>query len=325
MCVIFVSSKQRPSEEMIRKAYDHNGHGGGLAWRENGSVVWKKGLDLDQMLGYILQDRIPLPFVAHFRIASVGGIKPELTHPFPIMKNIPLELEGKTKGSVLFHNGHVGDWQALCLAKTLAMPVNMKVPDGPWSDSRGLAWLNLLHGSNINEFVKDQRVVVFGPERVAIYGSGWTQIENVWCSNDFFWSKKSDYYKSPWCKRTTCNRRDIDSTGFCPDHTEKRDAIVIDLDKSNETKTETGAGGGQSNIVPFQQRGPQQVAIPTLAEVQRWHQQGKISNNLFKKIRNAFLRMHNTNQKEATRGKDRLMLLVLQIPAAVRSSTGYVH
>ena len=190
MCVIALSEKTRVTDEMVRKMYEHNGAGAGVAWRETieekGKTVvvvkWKKGLTLEETRE--LCESLPMPFVAHFRIPTVGGTKKSLCHPFPIEKDVRLDLEGTTKGYVLFHNGHWGDWKRFSL--DTAAKNGFKVPTGRWSDSRAMAWAAAHHGLGVLEFI-DEKAITFGPQEIEIFGGQagqhWALANGVLVSN----------------------------------------------------------------------------------------------------------------------------------------------
>ena len=184
---------------MIEKAFDHNADGAGIAYRKTNKdgedvVYWNKGLGVNEIVEACAE--APLPFIAHFRIASIGGVSPLLTHPFPINRNGSLALEGETKGYVLFHNGHWKEWNDYCLRATNARDVDGKliqVPMGRWSDTRAMAWLCAIHGPGFMNFLPEQKGIIFGPKDMQIFdGNGWDKIELggkdefVWCSNSFF-------------------------------------------------------------------------------------------------------------------------------------------
>lgn len=199
MCVIFWVNKERPTQGMVEKAFDHNDDGAGIAHRTVNDagepvVEWKKGLDVKQMIE--LCATLPIPYIAHFRIASIGGIRDSLTHPFPITRSGSLALSGQTKGYVLFHNGHWKEWNAHCLQAAGARDADGKViqiPMGRWSDTRAMAWLCSIYGPGFMEFLPDQKGIIFGPKDMQIFdGNGWEKIkvnssgDFVWCSNDYF-------------------------------------------------------------------------------------------------------------------------------------------
>lgn len=173
MCVIFVIEKDRPAEEDIRRAYSKNSDGGGAAWREldtDGQLVvkFKKGLDEDAMVQ--LNESLPVPFVLHFRIGTVGGALDELCHPFPVEGHVRTATEGTTRGDVLFHNGHWGRWKSE--ACDTAIKHHLYLPSGPWSDSRALAWFTHHIGPGFAEVI-EEKICLFGPDRLDVYGSRW--------------------------------------------------------------------------------------------------------------------------------------------------------
>lgn len=183
MCVIAIISKTRPKPEAVEKMYNQNSHGGGVAWREKGLVKWKKGLNLEQMQDLI--KNLPTPFIAHFRIASAGAQIKELCHPFPVSIKAQLDLEGETKGYVLFHNGHWSQWKDF--TKETALKMGRALPIGPWSDTRALAWHAHNYGLGILEMI-DEKVVAFGPTDLEVLRGrdGWDEVDGVWCSNKYW-------------------------------------------------------------------------------------------------------------------------------------------
>ena len=195
MCVIMLANRTRPTQEMVDRAFDWNKDGAGIAWREKDKdgtpyVHWKKGLDLEEVSE--MCKRVPTPFVVHFRVASVGGVRKSLTHPFPVGPDATLALEGRTTGTVLFHNGHWSPWADKAL--DAAINTGRKIPVGDWSDSRAMAWLVDVFGPGFMELLTQQKGILFGPTKadldVFTGGTGWEKINEVWCSNDFFWVKK---------------------------------------------------------------------------------------------------------------------------------------
>lgn len=182
MCVIMVASDTRPSAEMVKAAFKTNEAGAGIAWREGDTARWKKGImDIDEAVDIVAAT--PMPFVVHFRIPTNGGTSKRLTHPFPVSPNTSLDLEGVTKGSVLFHNGHWSRWEDTI--RDAAIKSGVKLPVGKYTDSRGLAWFAGAFGLGMLELI-GERVVVFGPHRYEIFGTGWSYVEKVLVSNRLF-------------------------------------------------------------------------------------------------------------------------------------------
>lgn len=158
--------------------YATNSAGGGVAWREDGWVRWAKGLSLEEMQDFC--KKLPLPFVAHFRIPTVGGAISELCHPFPVDGKCSVALEGRTKGYVLFHNGHWGDWKRVSMEA--ATKGRGGLPVGKWSDSRAMAFVAHIYGVGILDFI-DEHTIIFGPHDSEVTGSRWTRANDVVVSN----------------------------------------------------------------------------------------------------------------------------------------------
>lgn len=229
MCVISVSAKERTTPEMVAKMFQANHHGAGIAWREEGHVVWKKGLDLEEVTE--LCNQVPLPYVVHFRIPSVGGPSLFLTHPFPIQKDVPLELEGKTKTPVMFHNGHWNAWKTTMLDASIRG--NGKIPLGKWSDSRAMAWMAAHYGVGMLEFI-DEKAVVFGPTELELFGNfGWSKVgEGIWVSNKGWENERvAGFDRAPFY-------------GNRPRGDKSSDNAQPELDKEGHTPGTTQVAGG---------------------------------------------------------------------------------
>lgn len=169
MCVILICDRSRPTPEMVKASWAANDHGGGAAWLDfEGSgksrrrvVRWEKGLSEDEMADRCAT--LPIPFIAHFRIASQGGRSMDLTHPFPLEPSVSLRWEGGSCAEgVLFHNGNWSDWKKTML--DAAVRFGKRLPSGVWSDSRALAFLATTIGEGFLEFIEGQRICVFTPQ-----------------------------------------------------------------------------------------------------------------------------------------------------------------
>jgi len=185
MCVIAVCEKKIPPLDDLLLMEKANPDGGGLAWREKGKVLFEKGLTAQEIHQKI--KRLPLPVVIHFRLGTSGGKCPELCHPFPIQEDVPLILKGEAK-AVLFHNGIWRDWKELCL-KTVIYH-KKKFPGGKMSDTRAMAWFCSVHGESVLTLI-DEKVVVFTPSQITLYGNGWTEKNGIIYSN-LYWENTFD-------------------------------------------------------------------------------------------------------------------------------------
>jgi hypothetical protein len=326
-----IVDKVRPTDEMIEKAWDVNPDGGGIAYREgegaNKVVVWKKGLDLEELRELI--KNTPMPYIAHFRRESQGGKLAKLTHPFPVDHNASLALTGKTKGHVLFHNGNWVGWQYKC--ETAAINSGIPLPAGKWSDTRALAWLCSVIGHGYFEFQEDQKGVIFGPNDYDIFTGkdGWKKVnDTVWCSNDRFMTKSSPVvvhnadhsnhgtaWMTKYCKFGNCTREDIDYARYCPLHKDGVDQRFVNK----------GTGGSQENSPsPFPKLSEGQIISLELAEklFETKTKSGKrlISRKLIRKIRGLHAQAEFTTTQEGKKARKKLEDLSLSL-----TSGGRVH
>jgi hypothetical protein len=253
MCVIMLADEgHRPTEKMVEEAWKSNSHGGGIGYREKGAdgepeVVWKKGLDLQQMKEFCAT--LEFPFVAHFRKESSGGKCNELTHPFPILTDAGNELEGRGKYDILFQNGTWKEWWAH-LFQTAAHMDNPNFPPGKeWSDTRAMAWLICVTGPNLLDAIK-QKAVVFGPTTYQVFEGpdGWELVNDVWCSNAKFWKPQSQHQSNFSSTQSTTQQTGhgsvVDLTKMCRDRNCAKTFGIIDGycdDHKNQRRTERRA------------------------------------------------------------------------------------
>ncbi len=318
MCVLMIVEKNRPSDLMLERAQERNPDGIGLAWREpaadgkGNEVVWKKGLDLVEATE--LCATIPLPYAIHFRRASSGGDDKKFTHPFPICSTVPTYLEGRYKGYVLFHNGDWKEWKDD--VKQAALSSGEHLPVGQMNDTRAIAWLCHVYGNGFMDLLEKQRGLAFGPEagQMDVFiGPGWVKVEDIWCSNDIFWTQAKQKYVAPAvdhvrpsytmypdrvCKYGTCASHYLDSDGHCYDHLHGLAAL--------SGKPQAGFGGSQANTTPFPPVLAEGVAL-TLEVAEQLHKElhpngvRKLSKNMLKAVRVAHENLKSKNPKTAAK------------------------
>ena len=305
MCVILWVTKTRPTQDMVENAYDSNKDGGGGAWREMDGgapvVVWKKGLNLEEMIE--LCATAPLPYIAHFRVASIGGIRPALTHPFLISKTTSPVLTGRTKDYVLFHNGHWKEWNGYCMEA--AVKSNTPVPVGAWSDTRAMAWLCSIYGNGFMNFLPEQKGIIFGPNDMQIYdGNGWSKVNDVWCSNDFFMRSRPTVvvgaigngagHNGRFCRYGSCTNTVLDEQGHCFQHPNGMPRLYTrpaNVAPPVEVGAPGSTGGSRVPPSPFVQQPQAPPVVATVEEIisietaEALHKEHRMSNNLLKKIR----------------------------------------
>jgi hypothetical protein len=306
MCVIMIAGKVRPTEEMVRRAWDSNKDGFGIAYWDKGEVVWEKGV-MEVEKAVELCEKTPLPYVAHWRVASIGGVKPSLTHPFEVSAKVNLALKGRTKVGVLFHNGHWAPWNEKVL--DAAIYSNTKLPSGSdWSDSRGMAFLVHIYGPEVMNLLTTQKGVFVTPKMFDIFtGPGWEKINEVWCSNDYFWLGRRSTH-------TTYHGR-ICSVGRCREKAQTGKDICSGCEAERKSKAATIAnetsGVGQSQ--PTAQTQATAVAVATggsagplvktlsMSEVEAFYRGGIISKNTLKKYRKAYADNQDRHPKRQQR------------------------
>ncbi len=227
-CVLVVADKRKPTEIELTKMAGQNPDGAGIAWREGDTIRWRKGLTLEEIKP--LNEQAPMPYVLHFRIGTCGGKIPEMTHPFPVEREVGLSLDGSTKGSVLFHNGHWSPYKERGLDHAIKNKV--RVPAGKWSDTRVMAWLTHLHGPGILEFI-DEKVILFSPTKIEIFHpDGWFRIQDLLVSNriwEHFFVRDDndeawDYMYQPHnshrqvCRLGNCTKDTLGASWYCEEH-----------------------------------------------------------------------------------------------------------
>ncbi len=179
MCVAIVipSGAKNPTVEELLEMEEANPDGAGVAWHADNEVHWLKGLEakeVDALLGGLPN----CTKLVHFRLATAGGSKPELTHPFPVEKAPRLALSGRAR-QVLIHNGHISDWE-------LYAKLQGDLPGGPWSDTRLMARLAHTRSYKIlNEFRGQKFALLDKTGGVKISGD-WTKRDGALYSN-MYW------------------------------------------------------------------------------------------------------------------------------------------
>lgn len=181
MCIIAICENRKLTNEEFTNCWNSNTHGFGCATWNGKSVSFGKGI-MDIEGARAVYENLSLPHVVHFRIASAGGVSPELTHPFLVSPDSPIVLTGETGGEVLFHNGTLIDYKTLL---TIMLMLNQKMPEGPVSDTRVFAMALSRAGDGLFQLYDSQRFVVVSPQGVRKYGD-WDEHDGVLFSNSTY-------------------------------------------------------------------------------------------------------------------------------------------
>lgn len=321
MCVIMLVGKTRPSEEMVERAWASNKDGAGIAWREGKDVVWEKGvMHVDRIKE--LCAKVPQPYVVHFRVASVGGVRPSLTHPFLVSPDVDLALKGRTRGGVLFHNGHWSPWNEKAI--DAAIHSNNKPPAGSdWSDSRAMAWLIHIYGPGFMQLLTNQKGVLMTPDDFEIFtGGGWEKINDVWCSNDYFWVGRRHQGGGNY----TRTYGKLCSVGKCHENALPGKDICAKCEREREEAAKTIAGdsvgqpGSAINIVSGGTRDPLARHF-SMTEVEVFYKNALISKSMLKKYRKAHHGSHEKGNK-GIRAQKNLRELSVEIAEILMTTDG---
>ena len=114
MCIIAIKKKgyPLPDESIFQTMFKNNPDGAGFCYTYNGKVIIQKGYmsfkSFQEALKRVSEniDTYHSPMMFHFRIATHGGIKPALCHPFPLSKKIPnLKCLYIQSDLAIVHNG----------------------------------------------------------------------------------------------------------------------------------------------------------------------------------------------------------------------------
>jgi hypothetical protein len=191
VCVILISSEGRPTDEVVEACFKQNSEGAGAAWREVDDqgvtkVRWIKGISEIKDMQELVRE-LPIPFITHYRISTVGGGSRRLCHPFVIDPLSPLDLEGTTPEGVLFHNGTWGQWRHQMMESVFK--AHLRVPTGRWSDSRAMAFLAAHHGLGVLELM-DEKIAALTPTQLQVFGTGWHVVEGVGHASNNHWASR---------------------------------------------------------------------------------------------------------------------------------------
>jgi hypothetical protein len=246
MCVIICVEKGNfPTLDTLKSAECTNSHGGAIAWlNKDGTRSYVKGIKAKKVWKIICNQLIPANVqtaIIHFRIASVGKVKPQLCHPFEITEDVKLNMKGqKIDTELLFHNGTWSEWAEYLIDFMKDMKVPIPIPKGDYSDSRVMAFLSFHLGHQVlSKMVGKQwnKIAILTSNGIVKYGNGWVKHEKNSCSNDHFLPNNTCYtYGDMWdtngyregsiTGRLTRTGLSIDEEEIYPDMQPKDIAVV---------------------------------------------------------------------------------------------------
>jgi hypothetical protein len=193
MCIIAYASERCLTEEEFKHCHKWNYDGVGFAWRKAGANYYAKGfMELEEAMTFYNGIKTIFPHAVHFRKASSGGVKSELTHPFIVDKNSPLSLKYKGVKQLLFHNGTIYNWENLFL--THAMSIK-HLPEGALSDTRVAAMITSQLGSKALGVLGGKYIYWHGigeKSKDILFGK-WEEEKGIHFSNDDYKENRYAY------------------------------------------------------------------------------------------------------------------------------------
>lgn len=176
MCVIVVQpAGLELSGNKFRNCWNRNSDGGGFAYIADGEVVVDKGyFGMSNMLTQYRKTRgvyPDSPFLLHFRIATVGPVDGDNTHPFQVRDDLVMAHNGTISG---FGNKEMSD------SLDFAQRVLAALKPG-WEEDEVISWLveKTLGWSKIALLRNDGALTILNEDRGV-----W--VDGLWFSNDSY-------------------------------------------------------------------------------------------------------------------------------------------
>jgi len=198
MCQIAICNNRKITRNEIERFWNANSDGAGVVWKYGSRVLFKKGImNKNDLIKFL--EKINPPYIVHFRLASIGERKPELTHPFLCSEENPLSGELKKGQLLLFHNGH--DSKAVEMLMIAKFVKGEEFNYKHISDTRAIAILISKLGPNILEHFSGKFVVVNWVFNIKTYGR-FIENDGILLSNgistEYFYNY--DYFDEERCK-----------------------------------------------------------------------------------------------------------------------------
>lgn len=192
MCVICVSEKgkRQPTVAELKAMFQRNPDGAGYMYVSSGAVkirkgfmTWREFVEAWATEGFTEADVV----VYHFRISTQGGVKPEMTQPFPLTSKLAITEMTRIRrcGCGIAHNGII--------------PVTADADDLEYSDTARfivdyLSWM-LITRSDVNNPKKQEQIRrLIGWSKLAILTTDgevttigdFTEVDGIKVSNTYW-------------------------------------------------------------------------------------------------------------------------------------------
>lgn len=105
MCVIILTNPKHPiSKKELKKAWNTNPDGAGLAYSTGGTVKYERGfMNMNHYIKKVLELQDKYDLMLHLRISTGAGITPQGTHPYKA--GALLSMKGETTRPLICMNG----------------------------------------------------------------------------------------------------------------------------------------------------------------------------------------------------------------------------
>ena len=211
MCVICYkpAGALMPAKKTFKAMYRHNPDGAGFMYLDGGKVQIVKGLmsysAFQNALAQV-RDKVDSPFVFHFRIATHGGISPEMTQPFPLTSSgRQLRATRTTADTGIAHNGII----MLCNDARKMSDTAQFISQYMTRICTGRAPFDDINLDIIESCIDSKMCILEASGAVHILGHGWLEDGGLLYSNssylDYKTTKKAahkaaknDYYYAPY-------------------------------------------------------------------------------------------------------------------------------
>lgn len=189
-----------PSEKILKNSFTNNPDGGGFAFNLHGQVVIKKGYmtfndflraikDADRQ--YNLKKRGVL---IHTRIATHGGVNPEMCHPFPICadEGALKKIEYVSPYAVI-HNGVISLTSTEASAKKTMSDTAVFIERYLSKLSNYDGWFDKTETMEIvGDLIGSKMAILRGDGKI-IHTSGFTKDGDIWYSNSSYKDNYATY------------------------------------------------------------------------------------------------------------------------------------
>lgn len=179
------------TEEEVVRMGRANGDGVGVSWAENGVVEWYKAIAYNpEFILKLINERVSMFRMVHFRLSTAGGVRSDLCHPFEVGPMANCDSHGHAF-KVLMHNGHWHRWSDVFdILKGEGL-----LPDvGPWSDTR-LAALMASYDIDWVDTVGGKVATMDGDGNIAFWGT-WEELRPGIKVSNKTWDHNFNYKRS---------------------------------------------------------------------------------------------------------------------------------